>query len=105
MRRPRSALWLAPIAAGATRFRAQGISPALPAVQEAFGISNSQVGLITAAYMMPGVLMGIPLGWAADRWGRRIVFSSTALLYGLAGPAQALSPTFGVLLGLRVLQG
>src|SRR4051794_30762221 len=105
MQRQRSTLWLAAIAAGATVFGAQGISPALPAVQEAFGISNSQVGLITAAYMLPGVLMAMPLGWAADRWGRRVVFSSMAFLYGAAGAAQALAPTFDVLLGLRVVQG
>src|SRR3954452_17542640 len=103
--RNRSTLLLAGIAAGATVFGAQGISPALPEVQKHFDISNSQVGLITAAYMLPGVLMAIPLGWAADRWGRRIVFSSTAFLYGAAGAAQALAPTFGVLLGLRVVQG
>jgi MFS family permease len=101
----RATLWLAAIAAGATVFGAQGISPALPAVQKAFGISDSQVGLITAAYMLPGVLMAMPLGWAADRWGRRIVFGSTAFLYGAAGAAQALAPTFAVLIGLRVVQG
>jgi MFS transporter, ACDE family, multidrug resistance protein len=101
----RATLWLAAIAAGATVFGAQGISPALPAIQNAFGISDSQVGLITAAYMLPGVLMAMPLGWAADRWGRRVVFSSMAFLYGAAGAAQALAPAFGVLIGLRVMQG
>src|SRR5581483_287395 len=105
MQTRRSTLWLASIAAGATVFGAQGISPALPALQKALGISDSEVGLVTAAYMLPGVLMAIPLGWAADRWGRRIVFSSMACLYGVAGAAQALAPGFGVLLGLRVVQG
>ena len=86
-------------------YGAQGISPALPAVQKALGISESQVGLITAAYMLPGVLLAIPLGYLADRYGRRVVFSSTALLYGVAGAAQALAPSFNVPLGLRVVQG
>ena len=101
----RSTLTLAAVAAAATVFGAQGISPALPAVQKAFGISESQVGLITAAYMLPGVLLAIPLGYLADRHGRRIVFSLTALIYGFAGAAQALAPSFSVLLGLRVVQG
>jgi MFS transporter, ACDE family, multidrug resistance protein len=104
--RPRRAtLTLAAAAAGATVFGAQGISPALPAVQAAFGINDTQVGLITAAYMLPGVLLALPLGYLADRLGRRIVFSSMALLYGFAGAAQALAPSFNLLLGLRVLQG
>ncbi|HET8528435.1 MAG TPA: MFS transporter [Gaiellaceae bacterium] len=101
----RATLTLAAVAAGATVFGAQGISPALPTVQKAFGIGVSEVGLITAAYMLPGVLLAIPLGYLADRLGRRIVFSSTALLYGVAGAAQALAPSFGVLLALRVVQG
>jgi MFS family permease len=105
MRPRRATLTLAAVAAGATVFGAQGISPALPAVQHAFGISDTQVGLITAAYMLPGVVLAIPLGYLADRLGRRIVFSSMALLYGVAGAAQALAPSFNVLLGLRVLQG
>jgi MFS transporter, ACDE family, multidrug resistance protein len=101
----RSNLTLAAVAAAATVFGAQGISPALPAVQEAFGISDTQVGLITAAYMLPGVLFAIPLGYLADRFGRRVIFSSMALLYGVAGAAQALAPSFNMLLGLRVVQG
>jgi MFS family permease len=105
MRPRRATLTLAAVAAGATVFGAQGISPALPAVQRAFGISDTQVGLITAAYMLPGVLLALPLGYLADRLGRRIVFSSMALLYGAAGAAQAFSPSFDILLGLRVLQG
>lgn len=105
MRPRRATLTLAAMAAAATVFGAQGISPALPAVQRAFGISDTQVGLITAAYMLPGVLLALPLGYLADRIGRRIVFSSMALLYGVAGAAQAFAPSFNVLLGLRVLQG
>jgi len=104
-RHRRVTLWLAAIAAGATVFGAQGISPALPAVQKALGISDSQVGLITAAYMLPGVLMAMPLGWAADRFGRRIVFASTAFIYGAAGLAEAFVPGFTSLLVLRVVQG
>jgi MFS family permease len=105
MRPRRATLTLAAVAAGATVFGAQGISPALPAVQHALGISETQVGLITAAYMLPGVVLAIPLGYLADRLGRRIVFSTMALLYGAAGAAQALVPSFGLLLGLRVVQG
>lgn len=101
----RATLTLAAVAAGATVFGAQGISPALPAVQRAFGISDSQVGLITAAYMLPGVVLALPLGYLADRLGRRIVFSSMALLYGTAGAAEAFAPSFNLLLGLRVVQG
>jgi ACDE family multidrug resistance protein len=105
VRSQRSTVALAAIAAGATVFGAQGISPSFPELQKAFGFSDTELGLITAAYMLPGVIFAIPLGYLADRLGRRIVFSSMALLYGVAGAAQALSPNFEVLIGLRVLQG
>lgn len=105
MRSQRATVALAAVAAGATVFGAQGISPTLPELQKALGFSDTEVGLITAAYMLPGVLFAIPLGYLADRFGRRIVFSSTALLYGVAGAGQALAPNFETLIGLRVLQG
>ncbi len=101
----RTTLALAAVAAGATVFGAQGISPALPAVQDQFNLSDTQVGMLTAAYMLPGVLLAIPLGYLADRWGRRVIFASMALLYGVAGASQALATSFGILIGLRVLQG
>jgi MFS transporter, ACDE family, multidrug resistance protein len=103
--RRRAHLGLALAAATATILGAQGLSPALPAVQAALGISDTQVGLITAAYMLPGVVLAIPLGYLADQIGRRRVFVSMALLYGGAGAAQAFVGSFNELLALRVLQG
>ena len=81
--------------------------PALPAVQAALRASATrQVGLITAAYMLPGVLFAMPLGYLADRGGAGVVFSSMALLYGDRGRARRRSRRrFGVLLGLRVAAG
>lgn len=86
-------------------FGVQGIATALPAIQQALDIPDSQLGLFTAAYMLPGVLLAIPLGYLADRLGRRQVFGSMAILYGLAGGAQAVVTDYGALLGLRLLQG
>jgi MFS family permease len=103
--RPRAYLALAVAAAAATVYGAQGISPALPALQREIGFSDSALGLFTAAYMLPGVVLAIPLGYLADALGRRRVFVSMALLYGGAGAAQALVTNFNALLGLRVLQG
>lgn len=103
--RGRAHLTLAVLAAAATIYGAQGISPALPAVQERLGIGDSGLGLFTAAYMLPGVVLAVPLGYLADWIGRRKMFVSMALLYGVAGAAQALVTRFDVLLVLRVLQG
>ena len=103
--RPRAHLIIAVVAASATVYGAQGVSAALPAVQHALGFSNSAIGLFTAAYILPGVVLAVPLGYLADALGRRRVFVAMAVVYGGAGAAQALVSDFNVLLGLRVLQG
>ena len=103
--RGRAHLTLAVIAAGATIFGAQGISPGLPALQARLGIGDSGLGLFTAAYMLPGVVLAVPLGYLADWVGRRRMFVSMALLYGVAGAAQALVTNFDLMLLLRVFQG
>lgn len=105
MGRARTNLGLAIVVSGATIFGAQGISPTLPVLQHALGLSDSDVGFVTAAYMLPGTLLAIPLGYLTDRVGRRIVFTATALLYGCAGLAEAFSNGVPMLLGLRILQG
>lgn len=86
-------------------FGVQGISVALPAVQRELGLSASEVGLFTAAYMLPAVLFALPLGYLADALGRRRVFVAMAILYGVAGGAQAWVSDFGVMLVLRFVQG
>jgi ACDE family multidrug resistance protein len=103
--RTRPDMALATAAAMGIIFGAQGISTALPAIQSALDIPDSQLGLFTAAYMLPGVVLAIPLGYLADRLGRRPVFASMAVLYGLAGGAQALVGDYGVMLALRLAQG
>jgi MFS family permease len=103
--RPRAYVFLAVAAAVGTLFGVQGISPALPELGRDLGISDAQIGLFTAAYMLPAVVFAVPLGYFADTLGRRRVFVSMAVLYAVAGGAQALVSDFWVLLALRFLQG
>ena len=101
----RASVWLAIAAAVGTLYGAQGIAPALPALAQDLGVSDAQIGLFTAAYMLPAVLFAVPLGYAADRYGRRRVFVSVALLYSLAGVVQAGVDDYWTLLVLRFAQG
>lgn len=103
--RPRAYFTLALAAAVGTLFGAQGISAALPALGHELGVSDAQLGLFTAAYMLPAVVFAVPLGYLADSIGRRRVFVTMALLYSVAGGAQALVSDYNALLALRFLQG
>jgi MFS family permease len=103
--RRRAYLSVVTAAAVGTTFGVQGVSAALPEVARALGLSGSELGLFTAAYMLPAVIFAIPLGYLADALGRRRMFVSMAVLYGVAGGAQAWVGDFGLMLALRFAQG
>jgi MFS family permease len=103
--RQRAYLTLATATAVGTIFGVQGVSAALPAVAAELGLSASELGLFTAAYMLPAVLFALPLGYVADAFGRRRVFVAMAIVYSVAGGAQAWVSDYGLLLLLRFFQG
>ena len=47
------------------------ISPVLPEIQAAFGISESRAGLLITVYALPGIVLAPVIGALADRIGRR----------------------------------
>jgi MFS family permease len=103
--RVRRTLLLAHASAAIVLGGVQAIIPALPTIQRALQLSDSQIGLVNSAYLLPGVLLAIPAGFLADRYGRRTVYCGALLLFGLAGALIVLQPSFEVLLVLRVVQG
>jgi MFS transporter, ACDE family, multidrug resistance protein len=86
-------------------FGLHAVAPALPLVQDVFGLSDFEVGLVTSAYVLPGVVLAVPLGVLADLAGRRRVFAAAGVLYGLAGAVQGWAPSFDWLLAGRLVQG
>jgi ACDE family multidrug resistance protein len=81
------------------------ISPALPAIQTAFGISKLSVGLLIVVFTLPGVFFTPVLGVLADRIGRKNVLVPSLLLFGIAGGACAFVRDFNLLMTLRFVQG
>lgn len=73
-------------------------------LQRDFGLSASQIGLLTSVFMFVYGAMGIPAGAMAARWGGRVLAVSTVLF--VAGSLTfALSSSYGGFLAGRVLQG
>lgn len=81
------------------------ISPALPIVRDAFGISDAQASLLITAYFLTGIVLSPFIGVLADRVGRRRVLVPSLFVFAIAGGATVLAPTFGVVLMLRLIQG
>ncbi|WP_245742199.1 MFS transporter [Natrinema salaciae] len=81
------------------------ISPALPVVRDAFGITDAQASLLVSTYFLVGIVLSPFIGVLADRIGRKRVLVGGLLAFGLLGGAMAIAPTFEVLLALRIAQG
>jgi MFS transporter, ACDE family, multidrug resistance protein len=81
------------------------ITPALPEIRDAFGVTSGQVGLLITVFTLPGVALTPVLGVLSDRHGRRKILVPALLLFGIAGGLCAFVRGFELLLGLRLLQG
>lgn len=84
---------------------AEMVSPLLPAIMDAYTVSESQIGLVMAALTLPPVVFVPVMGIAADKLSRRVVLGSSLLLTGVAGLGIVFTQTYEQLIALRVLQG
>ena len=81
------------------------IQPALPALVEPFGVSDSALAWVMTVYTGPAIILSPIFGIVADLYGRRLLLAWGLVLFGLSGAAMAFAPTFGWLLALRAIQG
>jgi len=81
------------------------VSPALPAIRDAFGLTAATASLLVSAYFLPGVVLAPVVGTVADRVGPRRVLVGSLVGFGVTGGAIAAAPTFAAALAIRVVQG
>jgi predicted MFS family arabinose efflux permease len=79
--------------------------PVLPAMVERFGIDPAAAGLVITAYTAPMIFLAPVTGAIADLRGRRTLLFVGLLVFGIAGTAIGVAPTFEWVLVLRVIQG
>ena len=100
MRLPVLALALGAFAIGTTEFVTMGL---LPEMAGTFGVSIPTAGWLVTAYAL-GVVIGAPtLTAAAHRFSRRQVLIGLMAVFVLGHVGSALAPTFGLLVGSRVV--
>jgi len=76
-------------------------SPILAQASNAYGVSQSEIGLLSAVYPLVYVIVSIPAGYLVDSAGfRKAILLGTSLL-ALSGLLRCFSPTFPVLLALQ----
>ncbi|MFC4359044.1 MFS transporter [Halobium salinum] len=81
------------------------VSPALPAIRDAFGVTDAEASLLVSAYFVVGIALSPFVGALADRIGRRRVLAGSLLVFGLTGGVTAFAPSFDAVVALRAVQG
>jgi ACS family D-galactonate transporter-like MFS transporter len=81
------------------------ISVAAPQLQQEFGLTPGDLGLLFSAFFWSYAILQIPVGIVLDRLGVTTVSRIGAFLWGLASGAVAFATGFGTIFAARVLLG
>lgn len=81
------------------------ISVAAPMITEEFHLSTVQLGYIFSAFGWTYALLQIPGGILTDRFGPRIIYTFSLILWSIVTVAQGFAKGFASLFGLRMAIG
>lgn len=81
------------------------ISPILPQYAQSFGVSITMVGLLITAFGVARLIVDLPTGSLADRFGRRLVLISGPLIMTIGSLACGLATNYWQLISFRFIQG
>ncbi len=81
------------------------IAPAIPALRAAFGVDNSQIGLVTIVFGLCSLSSTALMANLSDRYGHRPIYLINVSGFALGSLLIALSPNFGMVLVGRAIQG
>lgn len=80
------------------------VGPALPAIQEDFGVGGRGLSWVFNTYILVALLSAPLMAKLSDRYGRRTIYLADVALFALGSLIVALAPSFAVLLGGRAVQ-
>ncbi len=81
------------------------ISPTLPDLADALGVSRGVIGFVQGAVAIPGIFLALFIGYLADLKGRRFVGVASLVVFGAAGVAGFFAREFWLLVVVRAVQG
>jgi len=98
-------LVLATIAFGVC-FAAWGmLAPLAPDLQDDLGLSDTETSVMIAVPVILGSLLRVPIGWATDRWGGRLLFGMMLIYSAGAAVLIGFAESYEALLGAGFLLG
>ena len=83
----------------------QSVAALSPLVQDRFGVGLGEIGWLIGLYFLPGVLVALPGGAFAQRFGDRRVVAFALLLMVLGGVMIAFLPLWSAQVAGRVIAG
>ncbi|MGO9422155.1 DHA2 family efflux MFS transporter permease subunit [Roseiarcus sp.] len=78
---------------------------ALPYMQGSLSTTQDQINWVLTSYIVASAIMTGPIGWAANRFGRKRLFVMSAAGFTLASMLCGIAQTIGQMVGFRLLQG
>ena len=79
--------------------------PVLPVLAADLAVDEARIGLAMVAFTAPAIVLAPLFGILADRRGRRWMLILGLALFGIAGAAAALAPSYDWVLACRAVQG
>ncbi len=78
---------------------------ALPYMQGSLSASLDQINWVLTSYIVAAAIMTAPIGWVADRFGRKKLFIVCAAGFTIASVLCGLAQSIGEMVAFRLLQG
>src|SRR5271169_6949493 len=91
--------WVVPFVAAlfgmmALQISSLGFAPLLPQIQNAFGMSYSQIGLFTGVYGLLAIVLSVPAGLTAKQFGEKRVLIAGLMVVALGLGALSAATSF-----------
>lgn len=98
-------LFVTTMSAFLTTFMASSINIALPTIAREFSINAVRLSWVAMAYLLTAAIFLVPFGKIADIYGRKKVYTSGIILYGISSLLAAFAPSAMTLIIIRAFQG
>lgn len=102
---PNTVLLIAVLSSFSTPFMLSAINIALPAMAPELGLDALALGWVSLAFLLSSAALLLPMGRAADLYGRKKVFAIGFAVFTAASLFCGLAGTAAQLIAARVLQG
>ena len=86
-------------------FQFQGVAAVAPLLEREFGVSLADIGVLIGLYFTPGVVLALPGGAIGQKFGDKSTVLGALLLMLVGEIAMALSSSWGVQIGGRLVAG